>query len=76
MPDGLGKFKTPDVWKSVQDGLWRPGGAFFQIGFGWVKIHNGVPATVTLTKAFPVRKTLTFSLLTSCHDGGGLDSQC
>ena len=29
----LGKYKTPDMGESVRDGLWRPGGAFFQIGF-------------------------------------------
>ena len=25
--DSLGQYKTPDKLESVQDGLWRPGGA-------------------------------------------------
>ena len=39
-PDGLGQYKTPDMPDSVRDGLWRPGGAFFQIGFGCVMSHH------------------------------------
>ena len=27
-------------WDSVWDGLWRPGGAFFQIGLGCVMSHH------------------------------------
>ena len=41
--DGLGKYKTPDMWDSVRDGLWRPGGAFFQIGLGCVMSHRQSP---------------------------------
>ena len=39
-PDGLGQYKTPDMPESVWDGLWRPGGAFFQIGLGCVMSHH------------------------------------
>ena len=42
-PDGLGQFKTPDMLESVRDGLWRPGGAFFQIGLGCVMSHHLSP---------------------------------
>ena len=40
--DGLGQYKTPGMWHSVWDGLWRPGGAFFQIGFGCVMSHHHI----------------------------------
>ena len=39
----LGQYKTPDMLDSVPDGLWRPGGAFFQIGLGCVMIHHQSP---------------------------------
>ena len=41
-----GHYKTPDMRESVhsvQDGHWRPGGAFFQIGLGCVMIHHQSP---------------------------------
>ena len=38
--DGLGQYKTPDMPDSVRDGLWRPGGAFFQIGLGCMMSHH------------------------------------
>ena len=41
-PDGLGQYKTPDMPESVRDGLWRPGGAFFQIGLGCVISHHHI----------------------------------
>ena len=33
---------NPEV-DSVRDGLWRPGGAFFQIGLGCVMSHHQSP---------------------------------
>ena len=41
--DSLGQYKTPDMLESVWDGLWRPGGAFFQIGLGCVMSHHQSP---------------------------------
>ena len=38
--DGLAQYKTHGIGQSVQDGLWRPGGAFFQIGLGCVMSHH------------------------------------
>ena len=38
--DGLGQYKTPDMLEPVRDGLWRPGGAFFQIGLSCVMSHQ------------------------------------
>ena len=32
-----------DMRDSVRDGLWRPGGAFFQIGLGCVMSHHQSP---------------------------------
>ena len=67
--DGLGQYKTPDMPDSVRDGLWRPGGAFFQIGLGCVMSHHHTEGLCTflfkflagnlimevgLTKPFPV----------------------
>ena len=40
--DSLGQYKTIDMVLSVWDGLWRPGGAFFQIGFGCVMSHHHI----------------------------------
>ena len=33
---------------SVWDGLWRPGGAFFQIGFGCVMSHHHIEGLCTV----------------------------
>ena len=41
--DGSGQYKTPDMPEPVRDGLWRPGGAFFQIGLGCVMSHHQLP---------------------------------
>ena len=41
--DSLGQYKTLDMLESVRDGLWRPGGAFFQIGLGCVMSHHQSP---------------------------------
>ena len=41
--DGLGQYKTHGTVQSVRDGLWRPGGAFFQIGLGCVMSHHQSP---------------------------------
>ena len=41
--DRVGQYKTPDMPESVRDGLWRPGGAFFQIGLGCVMSHHQSP---------------------------------
>ena len=41
--DGLGQYKTYGTVQSVRDGLWRPGGAFFQIGLGCVMSHHQSP---------------------------------
>ena len=38
--DGLGQYKTHGIGASVRDGLWRPGGAFLQIGLGCVMSHH------------------------------------
>ena len=38
----LGQYKTPGMRHSVWDGLWRPGGAFFQIGLGCVMSHHPI----------------------------------
>ena len=38
--DGLGQYKTPDMLESARDGLWRLGGAFFQIDLGCVMSHH------------------------------------
>ena len=43
--DSLGQYKTPDMLESVRDGLWRPGGAFFQIGLGCVIESSPVTTT-------------------------------
>ena len=40
--DGLGQYKTPDMWYSVWDGLWRPGEAFLQIGLGCVMSRHHI----------------------------------
>ena len=40
--DGLGQYKTPGMRESVRDGLWRPGEAFFQIGFACVMSHHHI----------------------------------
>ena len=45
--DGMGQYKTPDMPESVRDGLWRPGGAFFQIGFGCVMSHHHIKGFCT-----------------------------
>ena len=39
----MGPYKTPDMLDSVRDDLWRPGGAFFQIGLGCVMSHHQAP---------------------------------
>ena len=39
----MGQYKTHDVAESVGDGLWRLGGAFFQIGLGCVISHHLSP---------------------------------
>ena len=41
--DGSGQYKTPDMPDSVRHGLWRPGGAFFQIGLACVMSHHQLP---------------------------------
>ena len=59
-PDGLGQYKTHGIGYFTRDGLWRPGGAFFQIGLGCVMSHHPIEGlctflpTISLTKAFPV----------------------
>ena len=46
-PEGLGQYKTPpDMLESVRNGLWRPGGAFFQIGIGCVMSHHHIEGHV------------------------------
>merc|ERR1711923_441894 len=50
--DGLGQYKTPGMWHSVWDGLWRPGGAFFQIGFGCVMSHHHIEGLCTFLFKF------------------------
>ena len=40
--DGLGQYKTHGMPLSVWDGLWRPGGAFFQIGLCCVMSHHHI----------------------------------
>ena len=35
--------ESHDMRDSVRDGLWRPGGAFFQIGLGCVMSHHLSP---------------------------------
>ena len=37
---------------SVWDGLWRPGGAFFQIGFGCVMSHHHIEGLCTFLFKF------------------------
>ena len=44
----LGQYKTPDMPESVRDGLWRLGGAFFQIGLGRVMSHHRIEGHCTL----------------------------
>ena len=39
----MGQYKTHGIGESVWDGLWRPGGAFFQIGLGCVMSHHQSP---------------------------------
>ena len=51
-PDGLGQCKTPDMPESVWDGLWRPVGAFFQIGFGCVMSHHHIERLCTFLFKF------------------------
>ena len=38
----LGEYKTPGMRQSVWDGLWRPAGAFFQIGLDCAMSHHPV----------------------------------
>ena len=39
----LGVLEVNPEVESVWDGLWRPGGAFFQIGLGCVMSHHQSP---------------------------------
>ena len=39
-------------WDSVWDGLWRPGGAFFQIGFGCVMSHHHINGSASSCSNF------------------------
>ena len=48
----MGQYKTPGMWHSVWDGLWRPGGAFFQIGFGCVMSHHYIEGLCTFLFKF------------------------
>ena len=50
--DGLGQYKTHGIGDSVWDGLWRPGGAFFQIGFGCVMSHHHIEGLCTFLFKF------------------------
>ena len=52
--DSLGQYKTPDMLESVRDGLWRPGGAFFQIGLGFVMSHHQSPHRRALHVPVPI----------------------
>ena len=38
-------------WDSVWDGLWRPGGAFFQIDFGCVMSHHHIKGLCILSSS-------------------------
>ena len=48
----LGQYKTPGMRQSVWDGLWRPGGAFFQIGLGCVMSHHHIEGLCTFLLKF------------------------
>ena len=48
----MGQYKTHGIGESVWDGLWRPGGAFFQIGFGCVMSHHHIEGLSTLLFKF------------------------
>ena len=39
-------------WDSAWDGLWRPGGAFFQIGLGCVMSHHHIEGLCTFLFKF------------------------
>ena len=45
--DSVGQYETPDMRDSVWDDLWRPGGAFFQIGLGCVMSHHHIEGLST-----------------------------
>ena len=48
----LGEYKTPGMRQSVWDGLWRPAGAFFQIGLGCVMSHHHIDGLCTFQFKF------------------------
>ena len=50
--EGLGQYKMPGMQDSIWDGLWRPGGAFFQIGLGSVMSHHPIEGLCTFLFKF------------------------
>ena len=50
--DRVGQYKTPDMLESVRYGLWRPGGAFFQIGLGCEMSHHYIEGLCTFLFKF------------------------
>ena len=48
----IGVLEVNPELDSIRDGLWRPGGAFFQIGLGCVMSHHHIDGLCTFRFKF------------------------